>query len=125
MTSFLSETNFIETNIQCMDFDNYINFMQSIVDDGDDDSYKVAINTLQSAADKDAGFNVLTYKFKYSISEGYELTISDVIDAKGKTTREVMNLIYASLLLNTAILPDTDPIYFQGINERGEIVIEA
>ena len=124
MTSFLSTDNFIDTNIQCMEYDDYVDYLQ-YMDDDDDDDYKVALNDIQAQADKDAGFNVITYKFQYSITDGCEITISDVINAKGKTTREVMKLLAVSFTLNTAILGDTDPIYFHGINEDGVCEIET
>ena len=125
MTSFLSTNNFIDTNIQCMEYDEYADFLQFVIDDDDDECYKVALNALEAQADKDAEFNIITYKFQYSISDGCEITISDVINAKGKTTREVMKLLAVSFTLNTAILGDTDPIYFHGINEDGVCEIET
>lgn len=122
MTSFLSEDSFFDTNINCLDYNIYIDFLRDYNAGYD---YSNAINSLETQADKNAGFNVIFYKFKYPISDGCEITISDVIDAKGKTTRQLMNLLSASLALNTAILGDTDAIYFQGINAKGECVIET
>jgi hypothetical protein len=109
-----------------MEYDDYVDYLQYM--DDDDDyylRYKVALNNLEAQADKDTGFNVITYKFQYSITDGCEITISDVINTKGKTTREVMKLLAVSFTLNTAILGDTDPIYFHGINEDGVCEIET